>query len=169
MKTSLQLEIPKRSLSCCHKGEKFLPGTDYFSLIQEDEKQKIKRQDFCAACWQELILAHSETPSFRGYYWKSKIEKKNAATPSSRTERALKLFKSLIIEASPPEEELFVLVLLLAHLRRLVCRKEIEEEGVRYGLYEILNQDEFVKIKHVDLSTLEIEKIQQALAAKLTR
>jgi hypothetical protein len=165
MKTPFHIEIPKRNSACSHQGEKFVPGMDYFSLISEDETKKIKRLDYCTACWKSLAT-HTDLAKSRNY-WKSKIEHKDKSPPASRAERAMHLLKKLLESENPPESEIFVLVLLLAHMRRLILRKEWEENSLRYGLYEILNQDEFIKIKLVHLSLLETENIQQSLASQL--
>lgn len=137
----------------------------YFSLLLEDEMRKIKRQDYCPACWNEMAASENLAAS-RGY-WKSKIDEKKKAVPASRPERALILLKSLLEKVPAPESEIFVLVLLLCHVRRLTLRKELIEDSVKYGLYEILNQDEFLKIKIINLTDIEIEKIRASLAAQL--
>lgn len=165
MKTPFHIDIPKRNIACCLNNERFMPGMDYFSLLLEDETNKIKRQDYCVSCWKQVSTTQDLSNS-RGY-WKSKIEDKKKAAPTSRAERALILLKTLLENPNPPHAEIFVLVLLLAHMRWLALRKEFVEEGVRYGLYEILNQEEFVKIRNVDLSHIETERIQQSLAAQL--
>ncbi len=165
MKTPFHIEIPKRNSICCQNGEKFIPGMDYFSLLSEDETKKIKREDYCSLCWSRLSTNRDLSKS-RGY-WKSKIEIKDKTPPASRAERALFLLKNLLKTENPPENEIFVLVLLLSHMRRLVLRKEFEEDCLRYGLYEIINQDEFIKIKLIHLSSLETEKIRQSIASKL--
>lgn len=165
MKTPFHIEIPKRNSVCSQNGEKFVPGMDYFSLLSEDDSQKIKRSDYCTSCWGNLIAGRDLTKS-RGY-WKSKIELKDKPPLASRAERALILLKTLLESPNPPETEIFVLVLLLSHMRRLVLRKEFVEDSSRYGMYEIINQDEFIKIKLVNLSSLETEKIQHSLAFRL--
>lgn len=134
-------------------------------MLTEDETQKIKRQDYCTACWSQFN-ADQKLPANKGY-WKSKIEIKKKPAPASRPERALILLKNLLESTPAPEEEIFVLILFLCHTRHIVLRKELVEDNIRYGLYEILNQDEFLKIKQINLSNLETERIQQSLAAKL--
>lgn len=166
MKTPFHIEIPKRNASCCHQGEKFVSGMDYFSLLLEDESKKIKRLDYCAACWKKDIFPHQDLTFSRGY-WKSRIDLKDKPAPTTRAEKAVHLLKRLLAENPAPENDIFVLVLLLLHMRRLVLRKEFEEENSRFGLYELPQTEEFLKIKQIHLSSLEIEKIQQSLASQL--
>jgi len=160
-----QVDIPKRSPVCFNKGEKFLPGMEFFSVLYEDEKLKIQRQDFCKACW-EACVTNDTLLNSRGY-WKSKIEEKNKIPCSDRAEQALKLLKQLMESPTSLASEIYVLAILLAHFRRIALRKEFVEEGKRYQLYEILHQDEFIQIQAADLPKNEIETIQQSLAAKL--
>lgn len=165
MNRFFSLNIPKRSGSCYKGGERFLPGTDYYSLIVEDENQTKKRLDFCPLCWKE----HPQEAKSPLIYWKSHIEirQESASLPSSRTHRALALLKTMVLEPQSSEEELFVLALFLAHARKLILRKEFEEEGLAYMLYEVAQQDEFVAIKKIDLSTLETKVLQDSLSVKL--
>lgn len=138
---------------------------DYYSLLLEDEEQKLIRKDFCSTCWSER-LAKNEFPNNKGY-WKSKIEIKKEINAKSRIDRALILLKNLMQNQKDHESELFVLAMFLAHARRLALRKEIEHEEEKFGLYEILHQDEFLTIKLIPLTHLEIEELQKSLASKL--
>lgn len=165
MRSPFQLEIPKRSSQCCKQGEKLTPGMEYYSMLLEDEVGKIKRQDYCTNCWTGII-GSQELANSRGY-WKSKIDVKEKAPPTSRGERALLLLKTLLENPVGHEADIFVLALLLAHMRRVVLRKEIEQDGVKYGLYEILHKEEFVTIKTISLSNLETARIQESLASQL--
>lgn len=166
MNPFFQLDIPKRSSSCFKGGERFVPGAEYYSLVLDEEEQAIKRWDFCPACWNEHFPQQATKPSVT--YWKSRIEiKQENLTPSSRTQRALALLKMMLLEPCLQEEEIFVLALFLAHARKLILRKEFEEQGQLYILYEIAQQDEFVTIKKIDLSLLETKVLQDSLSAKL--
>jgi hypothetical protein len=165
MNPLFQIDIPKRNTSCCSKGERLTSGMEYYSLLIEDEDQKLVRKDFCTTCWFERI-SKKEFPENKGY-WKSKIEIKKEVNAKSRIDRALVLLQSLIQNQKEHEAEIFVLAMFLAHARRLALRKEIEHEGEKFGLYEILRQDEFVTIKIIPLTHLEIEGLQRSLASKL--
>lgn len=163
MKTPFHIEIPKRNSHCCKQGEKFLPGMEYFSVLLEDDLKKVKRFDYCSACWN----SPEEKRVVGSGHWKSRLESKNIPPPTSRAEKALHLLKKLLESEDPPENEIFVLVLLLCHMRRLALRKEFNENSIRYGLYENVCTEEFIKIKLVDVSSLEIEKTQLSIASKL--
>ena len=165
MNSLFQIDIPKRNLSCCDKGERLLPGMEYYSLLHEDADQKISRKDFCMTCWNQGTVKENFAHN-RGY-WKSRIEVKKEINPSSRIDRALILLKTLIRDQKEHENELFVLAMFLAHARRLALRQEVERDEGKFGLYEILRQEEFVTIRIIPLTHLEIERIQLSLAAKL--
>ncbi len=165
MNSLFQIEIPKRNLSCCGKGERLLPGMDYYSLLSEDKEQKLVRKDFCTGCWSDA-QSLNEFADNKGY-WKSKIEIKKEPSAKSRIDRALILLKSLLQNQKEYEAELFVLAMFLSHARRLALRQELDRDGEKFGLYEILRQDEFVTIKTIPLTHLETEQLQRTLATKL--
>ncbi len=164
-----QIVIPKRSASCFKGGERLLPGTDYHSLLLKDENQHIIRRDFCPSCWRDSIA--QTTVIHDRIYWKSHIGLKQEPLISkqcSRTTRALSLLKSLLADPDRDENEVFVLALFLAHSRRLTARQEIEQDGGRYTLYEVANENEYLMIKKVALPHLKIEELQCVLAEKLS-
>lgn len=165
MNLLFQFEIPKRSSSCFHKGERLNPGMEIYSLLLEDEKQGFSRRDFCSACWDSIQLEEEEL-GLRGY-WKSKIEMRNPVVESSRVGRALALLRNLLQASEPQEAEIFVLCLFLAHARQIALRQEFQKEGINYQLYEVLRQEEYFTIKALQLSHIQIESIQQSLALKL--
>src|SRR5436190_18803038 len=105
MNSLFQIEIPKRNLSCCDKGERLLPGMEYYSFLHEED-HKITRKDFCMNCWNRGKV--KENFSHNRGYWKSKIEIKKEVNPSSKIDRALILLKSLIQDQKEHENELFV-------------------------------------------------------------
>lgn len=167
MNSLFQLEIPKRSAQCAHQGERLLPGMEIYSLlIEEGKEQHIARRDFCSACWSQIRTAQCEHPSARGY-WKSTIEKRKATEGSSRVERALALLRTLQQAAEPQETEIFVLCLFLSHARQLALRQEFQKEGCTYHLYEIVRKEEFLTVKVINLSQVQIEALQKSLAEQL--
>lgn len=165
MNSLFQIEIPKRSVHCFHQGEHLLPGMEIYSLLLEDESQQLVRRDFCTACWGE-VSGIEEKKATQGY-WKSKIELRKVAPESSRVGRALNLLRELRQAPEPCEGEIFILCLFLARARQIVLRQEFKKESIAYQLYEILHKEEYVTIKVVDLSQMQIENIQAALADRL--
>ena len=165
MNSLFSIHIPKRQSVCAHQGEKFLPEMEVFSLLTEDETQKIVRQDFCAACWSQLQPDIASQKN-RGY-WKSTIEKKKKLSDSTRAEQAIALLRLLLEQASIHESEIFVLCLYLAYARQLILRKEMIKEGIAYYIYEIAKKNEQIMIKVIPLSQVEIETIQKSISEKL--
>ena len=164
MHSLFQIDIPKRNPSCCGKGECFLPGMEYYSLLHEDEQSNLQRKDFCVTCWS--LAGFKEQFSQPKGYWKSKIEHKKEASSSSKMEKALNLLKELL-HSQAHANEAFVLAMFLAHARRLILRQELEREGMKFQLYEVLRHEEFVTVKVVPLTDLEVASIQKSLADKL--
>jgi hypothetical protein len=164
MNSLFQVEIPKRNPHCFHQGERLLPGMEIYSLLLEDESQHLMRRDFCLACWTQV---QGQVEKEACGYWKSKIEQRKASSKSSRIDRALTLLREFQQAAESREAEMFVLCLFLAHARQMALRQEFQKEGITYQLYEILHQEEYVTVKMVALSQLQIEAIQIALAKQL--
>lgn len=165
MNSLFQIEIPKRNSYCSLQGERLLPGMEIYSQLLEQETEGFARRDFCSTCWGQ-IQAKEENNKLQGY-WKSKIEQRKPTVESSRMSRALSLLKEWQCACEPREAEIFVLCLFLAHARQLVLRQEFKKEEVIYHLYEVLRQEEYVTVKVVPLSQLQIETIQKSLANSL--
>lgn len=157
----IRIEIPKRKNQCHKKEEVFESGHEYYSILLENPKEGIIRLDYCPSCWNEQ---KGNIPKNQGY-WKGIIPSKAqiAETKSSKIDKALKL----LCDAEADEKELFILALYLAHARRLVLRREFEENSYHYNQYEILHKEEFVTIKMLKLKDEEIQGIRQSLASKL--
>ncbi len=166
MNSLFQLDIPKRNGQCAYQGERLLPGMEIYSLLIEEDTQRLVRRDFCSACWKQVRAIEEKQPSARGY-WKAKIEKRKMSEGSSRVERVLALLRTLQQASEPQEAEIFVLCLFLAHARQLALRQEFQKEGVTYHLYEILRKEEFVTVKLMNLSQVQTETLQQSLAGQL--
>lgn len=168
MKSLLQLEIPKRTTHCSLHGEHLVPGMEVYSLLYDNEENRVCRSDYCAACWERNHEVFCTKPESRGY-WKSKIEPRKQSQESSRTGRALALLKELVKIPESCAEEIFVLSLFLSHARQLALRQEFLQDGTPFQLYEVLRQEEFITIKAVNISHLKVEEIQKSLAEKVNR
>lgn len=162
-----QVEIPRRNTVCFKGNERLNPGVDYYSLIVQDETQKIVRRDFCSSCWHEFS-AEIDLSASHGY-WKSRIELKNElhSKEKTRVARALTLIKELLENPQQNEGEIFVLALFLARARCLTLKQERELDQSVYSFYQVVNQHEVLMIKKMDLSHIEVLPIQHALAKKL--
>lgn len=165
MNPLFQFTIPKRKLNCSLHGERFIPGQEIISLLVDEKKKEVIREDFCTTCWNKKKI----DGDLKGnqLYWKSKIEEKKGGAASNRIERALQLFITEAALSPPAEEELFFLALFLARSRQIALRKEIKKEGISYNLYEVLRDQQFLMIKVIDLSKIDISAIQTTLAEKL--
>lgn len=163
----LPIEIPKRSTCCIKHGEPFLQGHHYYSrLIRGEEEGIYLRQDYCENCWKQL-----DSP--QGSSWKSMVPPAKTASelPKQRDERAIYLLKETLRDLERPgaEAEAFVLALYLARRRRLVLRQELEREGkLPLLVYEEMQKEEMIGVPKVALAELDVEKVQQELASKMT-
>lgn len=166
MNTFFQLTIPKRHTHCCNKGERIEPGMEYCSLLSEEDDKEIIRQDYCLPCWKEVSSQVDLNKNFT--FWQSKTNLK-IALPNSKNKvtRAVSLLKQLINQSEPHDSEIFILALYLARARQLYLRKEFEENGSIYHLYELVEYDEFITVKKVLLTALEAPFLQKKISAQL--
>lgn len=163
-----KIDIPKRHSHCNKGGERLISGMEYYSLLLDEESQKIMRQDFCSVCWQELIS--QEKMGEHRSYWRSRIDTKNVKDPQAalnKIEKAFSLLKEAQAAHEKDEAEIFILALFLARAKQLILRKEKIHQGCLYHLYEVAHQDEFLMIKKIDLTSSEISQVQASLSKKL--
>lgn len=167
MKNPFQIEIPRRSQSCFAGKEIFIPGMDYYSTLEEDESGNWSRRDFCPACWEKFACEEAFKNSWS--HWKSKVGIKKAADlPADRSERALILLKEALAKsAEEDKDEAFVLALFLARNKKLALREEVKHsDGSLYNIYEVIATEEMLAVPKLDLSQLQVAKVQQVLAQK---
>lgn len=159
-----QIDIPKRNGLCAGKGEKLVPGMEYFSLLLSNESYETVREDYCLECWEERTVPAGYNS--RGH-WKSKVDPKKIGASSTRSDQALQLLREYLQQPGQHEEEIFVLALFLSHAKKLILRREFKEGEIAWGLYEMPQDEEFFTIKILSLTRLETERIQKTLAEKL--
>lgn len=166
MKSLFQVELPRRAPVCAKGNEPLLPQMDYYSTLIKDEEKGFVRQDFCPACWEMFVKQEAVKQGHS--YWKSKVlpKKPLVITAQNRDERVFELLK----ESLASEElaaECFVLALYLARRRLIALRQEIKQEDGIALLYEVYDTEEMLCIKKQNLSSLQIETIQQSIAKKI--
>jgi len=157
MKYGIGIEVPRRSRSC-HTCEKpFEKGHEYFSMLLQEQKGLL-RNDFCPACWKQQ-------PCFT--YWKARIPEKldQREEEKSRLELAFEIMREAI--AQDNLEEAFILSLFLARKKYLILREEVDHEGEKVQLYEVVHSEEMLPIKRVDVTRLEVDRIQKQISEKL--
>jgi hypothetical protein len=161
--------LPKRAKTCFLKNEELLPGMGYFSLLVDNDSDIYERQDYCVDCWNETFK-NSLDKMLSKRHWKSKVPlKAKKEIPLNRDAQILTLLKELLVEQnSRNSEEIYVLTLFLARKRVMSLRKEIiQDDNSIVQLYEILDTEEMLMIKKIDLSTVQIGNIQIQIAKKL--
>jgi hypothetical protein len=167
MKSPFQLEIPRRSPQCALGLEPLTVGMEYYSVLFLEEKG-YRRQDFCLACWE--AKAREESLKSSKSYWKSKVYDKKEVTqpPLNKDERAFELFmESLKKEDEEARIETFILALYLARRKILYLRQDLTDQaGRRLQLYEVAKTEEMLTVLRVELSTIQMEKVQLELAKK---
>lgn len=168
-KHTFQVDIPRRAACCARGQEEFLPGMEFYSVLDEgDEKGQFQRFDYCPLCWSQLDV-HAQHPKLISY-WKSKVPAKKLADdlPKQRDARVLALLKAAVQHGQAGHDEAFVLALYLARRRLIVLRQELTlPEGGAASLYEVVESEEMLCVPRMPLSELQVEKIQQSLAAQL--
>lgn len=165
---SFQLLIPRRASHCIHGKELLLPGTDYFSLLDEDEEGAVVRRDYCPACWKILSAQDQKMASLS--HWKSTIplKKTTSELPKQRDARALCLLKDVLSSVDGNPSEAFMLALYLARRRCIYLRNEYQSNNKSMQLYEVAETEEMVAIPKIALSSIEISKLQAELAKKFS-
>lgn len=162
-----QLEIPKRRSECAKNGETLLPGTDYYSILIENEEFGYLRQDFCLPCWEILIKEKQSPLAYTS--WKSQVpvKKERQEEPSlKRHEKFIALLKEIAIKQSPEAKaESYLLALYLARKKLLFLRHELKQNEETLLLFEIAATEEMITIPKVSL--IQAEKIQDQLAHQL--
>jgi len=164
-KSPYPLVIPRRSHQCSAGQEPLLPGTAYFSVVNEDAQGEYVRTDYCPNCWKTVERTEE------AIHWKGKVpdkKKRLEYADLSRDERAMAVFKDTLSSAEKEHhEEAFVLSLFLARKRYLLPRKQLRKEETLFQLYEVGSTEEMVAVPQIDLSDLEVEKVQKRLAEKM--
>ncbi|MBA3817143.1 MAG: hypothetical protein H0X29_11630 [Parachlamydiaceae bacterium] len=164
-----QIEIPKRGSSCVLCQEHFGPGVEFHSTLKDSPDQGIYlRQDYCLSCWKKAT-PQLDLELFRST-WKSKvpIKKETSDLPKQRDARAMYLLKEALKgDRVDDYAETFILAMYLARKRLIYFRQDLLlEDGQKAALYEVAQSEEMLCVRKVAPSTLHIEKIQIALAAK---
>lgn len=146
-------EVPRRAAKCCKGEEPLNPGEDYISVLSKNHE----RSDYCLSCFPGPKDLPGDTLGF----WKATIPEK-IERPTTKNERAMQLLHEALSEKK--ENLAFVLALYLARKKVLKLRQELKDSF----LYEVLETEEMLQIEKVDLSSLEVEEIQQNIANTLS-
>ena len=168
----IKFEIPPRSRRCEFGKEDFSQGMEYYSVLEDTENEGFHRKDYCETCWEKLLL-DPETASFGKVHWKSRVPVKKQDSYSSlqRDEKAMELLKEILQDGRKEDApQAFVLTLLLVRNKMLQFKQEIlDDDGQVVLLYEVAATEEMIAVQKIDLSLIQIEKIQKILAEKLMR
>ena len=151
----LDFEVRTCSRCCAETGKAIQPGEVYFSVLEVQAAETIRR-DYCAEAWQQ-------PPEKSLGWWRSRVPLKNEKPRLAPTDILLNLFSAL---ADKPADAQFRYLLGLLLIRRRVlkredsCRNESKQEILtlfsprRDASYELV----------VDQPNVEqAEKIQQRM------
>ncbi len=143
-------KIPRRSNQCISGEERFVPGSEYVSLLLPTD-HGWERRDYCSACWEKVDKKDE------GQYWRGKIPLKveKRLTPD---EKALDLLRTL-------EEPKLLTVLALYLQRRGQIVRRGEEKGEIY--YEIPENGETFALPKITLSPEEGKEAGEKLVGLL--
>lgn len=169
------IQLPRPSKACLQCQAGFSVGLEYFSVVHGDDftpsKTKanpLQRSDFCLACWDKLRSENSTQAL--GACWKTRVATTKEPLPKAqkRVEIALELLQGANhADHDLSQAEIFFLALYLARQRQLLYRKEIEKEGERYQLFEIVETEEILAVKKIDLRHVDLNQLQMSLATRL--
>lgn len=155
-------EIPRRSDQCCACQTRLAHPHCYYSALK-NEGAGLQRSDYCPHCWEEYQQAsHVLLPVC---YWNAKPAQPAAVVrmPSSQDEWALELLRQQKVS----HQEQFVLALYLARRRILLYRKELEQNGEKWQLFEVAKSEEILAIPKVELAAIDIAAVQESIARLL--
>jgi hypothetical protein len=164
-----QIEIPKRGTVCACDQAPFTQGMELHSILTDavDEGVYI-RKDYCMSCW-EKISPQIISEGVRSI-WKSKVPAKKGISdlPKQRDARAMYLLKEALLRQGVDDfAEAFILAMYLARKRLIYFRQDlILEDGQKASIYEVAQTEEMLCVRKIELSSLQIAKIQSGLAAK---
>lgn len=171
LQQKFQIEIPKRGIACKERGEPFVPGMGYYSLLINDPEEGFSRHDFCLECWQKKSI--DEQQGRDRVFWHSVIPSSKEVYKdccSERDQQIHQLFHGTSQSEWQGPAERFILALYLQRKKKLILRREWkDEEGRTFLLYEIPESEEMLPIEKVPLSTIDIQNIQANIAEKLKR
>ena len=109
----LDFEVRSCSRSCIVTGKTLEPGDVYFSVLEVQQAETVRR-DYCAEAWPG-------TPVECLGWWRSRVPMKNEKPRLAPTDVMLNLFVAL---ADQPDEVQFRYLLGLLLIRRRVLRRE---------------------------------------------
>ena len=163
MTSFFRIEIPRRSATCFKGGETFKAGDPYYSLVKEEEKEKLLREDYCLACWEKASINKEALT-----VWKGKVPKKHEKKqPVDRNLKALELLKEALAKDTPDShQEAFVLALYLVRFRQIVLRKELKNS---LSLYEVIETEEMLTVPKLKLTSAQTKDLQERIAKKLNQ
>lgn len=169
MKRYFNIDVPRRH-NICAKGEEVLqPGADYFSVITESDENCFSRADYCSDCWKHIDESSKIQEAVT--YWKAKVPQKEEVKElySSKNESAMALLKEFAGSGDDEErQQAFILALFLARQREIIQRKELKrDDGCEVLIYEVAETEEMIAVDKFSLSSLQIQKVQKALAEKM--
>jgi len=109
----LDFEVRSCSRCCAETGKSLQPGEVYFSVLEVQESETIRR-DYCAEAWQR--------PSKENLgWWRSRVPVKDEKPRLAPTDVMLNLFIAL---AEKPADSQFRYLLGLLLIRRRVLKRE---------------------------------------------
>ena len=162
-KKTMGIVIPRRAGACLKCGESMEESFEYYSILDTAEEHP-QRFDYCLSCWEKGAKAESSGNSRT--YWRSKVplKKERKEVTLTKDEKALELLEELISSDQENDANLaFVLALYLERRKLVAKRKDVKEVTI----YEVLETEEIVAVKKVDVRILPIADIQDQIDSRL--
>lgn len=160
---SMRIVIPRRAGACLKCGQGMEEQGEYYSILDTSEEYP-QRFDYCIPCWEKG--AKLESGGSSRTYWKSKVplKKERKEVTLTKDEKALELLEELVSSDQEEDANLaFVLALYLERRKQIAKRKDVKEVTI----YEVLETEEILAVKKVDVRVLPIVEIQKQIDQKL--
>ena len=151
----LDFEVRSCSRVCAQSGKALLPSEVYFSVLEVEEAETVRR-DYAAEAWQG-------PPKGSLGWWRSRVPSKNEKPKLAPTEVMLNLFIAL---AGKPNDVQFRYLLGLLLIRRRVLRREeasCDDAGQEVLTVFVPRRDQRFELLVDEPNQEQAEKIQQRM------
>jgi hypothetical protein len=150
-------KVERGTRRCAVSERPFEPGETYYSALLEDE-EGFRRQDFCAAAWQE------QDPAAFFSFWKTRLpEEGEEERPQRRfiDTDVIYTFFTRLRDAASEEKQTFRYLLALILIRKRYLRLEEFTRGADGREYLVVHDRRAEETLHI----LNPEATREALAA----
>ncbi len=160
MTAMTEFDFKRFSRQCSATGQPIERGTDFYSVLLEQEDGTLARQDISGAAWQG-------PPENCVGWWRSRLPAlEKGRVYWAPNEVLLTVFQHA--NTTPGQEDIaYVMALLLVRKRILQWKETVQREGRPWMRMHDARQNTDLEVAEVPLTPRRISEIQAELAEKL--